>query len=233
MLLLPPSLPPYLPPSLHPSLPPSLPPQVFRGQHFHSVASLCADVPVLTCGGISKRFMVPGWRLGWILVHNRRNAFTKEVGGACHPGHTPCRIFVTRLILAPPPQVIPGLQQLAQKLLGPCTLIQTALPDILTRVPDSYHQRNLDLFETSARLCYERLSPIPGLTPIMPAGAMYMMVCVCLILILLSTAVLNCTWSFQQPRLLSSPAPLSSPTPLSSPAPPSGDAGSTALSRVP
>ena len=27
----------------------------------------------------SKRFLVPGWRMGWIVIHDRKNAFSSEV----------------------------------------------------------------------------------------------------------------------------------------------------------
>ena len=72
-------------------------------------------------------------------------------------------------------QVIPGLTRLAMKLLGPCTLIQAAVPEMMT-IPDSYHKKNLAIFEDDAKMCYEGLRNAPGLKPIMPAGAMYMMV---------------------------------------------------------
>lgn len=35
---------------------------VFPGNEYHSVSSLSRNVPVLSCGGITKRFLVPGWR---------------------------------------------------------------------------------------------------------------------------------------------------------------------------
>ena len=56
---------------------------VFKGEEFHSIASVATDVPVLVCGGISKQFLVPGWRLGWILLHNQIDAFTREVCCVC------------------------------------------------------------------------------------------------------------------------------------------------------
>lgn len=52
---------------------------VFTGHKFHSIAAVATDVPTLVCGGISKRFLVPGWRLGWILIHDPISAFLKEV----------------------------------------------------------------------------------------------------------------------------------------------------------
>ena len=62
------------------------------------------------------------------------------------------------------------------KLLGPCTLIQGALPDIFKNVPESFHKHNMDIFEENAKGCMEELQGVPGLRPVMPAGAMYMMV---------------------------------------------------------
>lgn len=44
---------------------------VFPGSEYHSVSSLSRHVPVLSCGGLTKRFLVPGWRMGWIIIHDR------------------------------------------------------------------------------------------------------------------------------------------------------------------
>lgn len=46
---------------------------VFPNVEYHSVSSLSKNVPVLSCGGLSKRFLVPGWRFGWIIIHDRNN----------------------------------------------------------------------------------------------------------------------------------------------------------------
>lgn len=48
---------------------------VFPNVEYHSVSSLSNNVPVLSCGGLTKRFLVPGWRLGWIVIHDRNNIF--------------------------------------------------------------------------------------------------------------------------------------------------------------
>ena len=68
-----------------------------------------------------------------------------------------------------------GLVKLSQRILGPCTLIQAALPAIL-KTPDSFHQETMDKLEKAAELFYNELKSIPGLNPVKPAGAMYMMV---------------------------------------------------------
>ncbi len=128
----------------------SSPSQVFEGQDYVPLTFLSSSTPILSCGGISKRFMVPGWRMGWIVIHDRNDAFKKEV--------------------------IPGLSRLAMKLLGPCTIVQAALPHLFEHTPSSYHVANMAIVEKNANIVYEGLKKACGLTPVMPAGAMYMMV---------------------------------------------------------
>ncbi|EDO40513.1 predicted protein [Nematostella vectensis] len=123
---------------------------VFSGQTFYPMASLSKNVPILTCGAVSKRFLAPGWRVGWVLIHDRNGAFEDEVR--------------------------PGLTALSTILLGANTVIQAALPDILAKTPDSFYENAINVMQTNAKLVYEELCRIPGLTPIMPCGAMYMMV---------------------------------------------------------
>ena len=38
---------------------------VFPGRSFVSFAEVNSKVPMIVCGGLSKRFLVPGWRMGW------------------------------------------------------------------------------------------------------------------------------------------------------------------------
>lgn len=121
----------------------------FKGNEFHSVASLSKNVPVLSCGGLAKRFLVPGWRVGWILIHNRNGAFD---------------------------QTKDALVSLSQLILGANSLIQGALPDILLKTPADFFTSVMDKIEASVSVCYDALSKIPGLKPVKPKGAMYLMV---------------------------------------------------------
>lgn len=123
---------------------------VFRGRKFFPIASLTTEVPVLTVSGIAKRFLVPGWRLGWISIHDRNGLFAKAVR--------------------------PGLKNLSQLILGANTLIQAALPDILANTPPSFFEHVHSVLEAHATLCFEALSRVRGLRPVMPDGAMYIMV---------------------------------------------------------
>ncbi len=61
---------------------------VFKGETFTPLATL-TKLPILTCGGLAKRYLVPGWRVGWILVHDPSN-----VMGQVRAGMVNCNIIV-------------------------------------------------------------------------------------------------------------------------------------------
>lgn len=42
---------------------------IFRKKHY-STASLSGEVPVITLNGMSKAYLVPGWRIGWLALSN-------------------------------------------------------------------------------------------------------------------------------------------------------------------
>lgn len=88
----------------------------FPGVEFHSIASLSRNVPVLTCAGLSKRFMTPGIRLGWIIISDLDCSFV---------------------------EVREGLQNLTARLLGPNSTVQHALPEILSKIPDKFFSDNM------------------------------------------------------------------------------------------
>ncbi|CAG0888146.1 unnamed protein product [Darwinula stevensoni] len=123
---------------------------VFEGEEFHRLASLTTEVPILSCGGLTKKYLVPGWRMGWILIYDRQGIFDKEVRK--------------------------GLQCLSQRIIGSNTLIQGALPAIFKNTPPSFFASSIQQVQDNAVLAFEHLSKIPGLTPVAPQGAMYMMV---------------------------------------------------------
>lgn len=73
-------------------------------------------------------------------------------------------------------QVRPGLFQMAMRLLNPSSVVQASIPSIFKNVPESYLASTMDVFENNAKTSYSVFSSIPGLTPVMPAGSMYIMV---------------------------------------------------------
>ncbi len=46
---------------------------VFAGHQFVPMRTLPGNVPIMTCSGMAKRFLVPGWRVGWILLSDPSN----------------------------------------------------------------------------------------------------------------------------------------------------------------
>ncbi|ETN64518.1 tyrosine aminotransferase [Anopheles darlingi] len=122
---------------------------VFPGHEFHAVSSVSRTVPVLSCGGLTKRFLVPGWRMGWIIVHDRGNVLE---------------------------EVRRGLANLSVRILGSNTIIQRALPAILQNTPPEFFEDLVATLHRHAEVAYKSIKQIRGLNPIMPGGAMYMMV---------------------------------------------------------
>ncbi len=41
---------------------------ILDGEEHHSIAVLAPDVPTITFNGLSKAYLVPGWRVGWLVV---------------------------------------------------------------------------------------------------------------------------------------------------------------------
>lgn len=46
---------------------------------FIALSSLTKTVPILTCGGISKTCLIPGLRLGWIIINDQCKIFDQSV----------------------------------------------------------------------------------------------------------------------------------------------------------
>ncbi|CEP19568.1 hypothetical protein [Parasitella parasitica] len=122
---------------------------VFKGNEFFPMATLTTTVPILSVGGLAKKWLVPGWRVGWILIHDRNNIFA---------------------------EINVGLHQLAQIILGPNSLIQAAIPDIFEKTPESFFQDTIKQLEKNVELSMREVSKIDGMVPVNPQGAMYMMV---------------------------------------------------------
>lgn len=124
-------------------------PQVFPGCSSPSLASLSADVPILSCGGLAKRWLVPGWRMGWILIHDRNQVFGAAVRrllcrtlllGVLSSGHSRRASPSFR-------QIRQGLVKLSQRILGPCSLIQGALESILNDTPQSFYSNTIGVLK--------------------------------------------------------------------------------------
>ncbi len=99
---------------------------VFPGNEFTYMSELSDNVPILSCNALSKRFILPGWRFGWIAIHDPRN-YLKEI----------------RL----------GFNDLTTRILGPNSLVQAALPDILENTQQEYFDQVMQIISVEKNLC--------------------------------------------------------------------------------
>ena len=53
-------------------------------------------------------------------------------------------------ISLPLSQVRDGLSNMVMKTLGPCTVVQAAVPGIIQNVPAEYHERNISILQVSS-----------------------------------------------------------------------------------
>ncbi|RXK37135.1 tyrosine aminotransferase [Tremella mesenterica] len=115
---------------------------------FVPLASLSRSVPIITLAGLSKRFLVPGWRFGWVCLHDPLCLATK---------------------------VREGMHVWANRFMGPNSLVQAALPDILA-TPGSWFKVVMDKIQLNAHILTTAINTIPGLSCAAPSGALYMLV---------------------------------------------------------
>ncbi|RNF05397.1 putative tyrosine aminotransferase, putative,L-tyrosine:2-oxoglutarate aminotransferase [Trypanosoma rangeli] len=122
---------------------------VFSGEAFTSVAAFDTHVPRFILSGLSKVFMIPGWRLGWVLLMDT-HGYAKSV--------------------------VRGMLNLCSITLGPCALVQGALPAILSQTPESYFARNIEELRENAICLADAIQHSPGLSCTVPQGSMFIMV---------------------------------------------------------
>jgi len=122
---------------------------VFGGKPFISFASLSENVPIIHVGGLAKQFMIPGWRLGWIVLHDRHGQLE---------------------------HVRTGLMDLSTLTLGPTSLVQYIVPELLENTHGEYYMSVLKQLEENVAVLKENLANAPGLRFIEPQGAMYVMI---------------------------------------------------------
>ena len=124
---------------------------MFEGEKFYSLQEVSEKAPVLVCGGLAKRYMVPGWRVGWVALCDRNNRLAK--GG-----------------------VFAGLQRLSQTILGATSFVQAAIPFMLEKTPKEYYESSLATLQENAKAFVEAMSGTKGLHIVLPRAAMYCMV---------------------------------------------------------
>lgn len=125
------------------------------GQHvFYPLADIAANmgrqVPIITASGIGKQYLLPGWRVGWVVFQDNIYGSLSEVEA--------------------------GTKRLAQIILGASHLAQTAVPALLQKDEPDIIQWKRELrktLEKQANFLREMLSTCHGLHILRAGGAMY------------------------------------------------------------
>ncbi|TEB18349.1 transferase [Perkinsus sp. BL_2016] len=122
----------------------------FNGQ-FHSLATISRGrVPVIHLGGTAKRFMIPGWRIGWVGIFDSDRSRLQEIKQ--------------------------GISDLSMLSLGPSSILQATLPSLLRDTSPDYYRNNLEMMRINAETIKDRLGSIAGLRVIPADGTMYILV---------------------------------------------------------
>ncbi|KAJ0432318.1 putative aminotransferase, class I/classII, tyrosine/nicotianamine aminotransferase [Helianthus annuus] len=108
--------------------------------------------PVLTLGSISKRWMVPGWRVGWIARSDPHGIFEEQ-------------------------GIVECIKRSLNANSDAATFMQAALPQILEKTTDDFYVKTINILKKDADMCYERLKEIPCFTCLKrPQGSLFFMV---------------------------------------------------------
>jgi aspartate/methionine/tyrosine aminotransferase len=119
----------------------------FNGNHY-STASRSTNVPVITLNGVSKVYYAPGWRIGYMALHDPSNKLSDIKDGLE-------RLLRSRLCASTPAQYgyLAGLKG-----------------------DDSWMQDYLTTVRKHNDLCLEQINTIDGISVQAPQGAFYMFV---------------------------------------------------------
>ncbi|KAJ0112348.1 hypothetical protein Patl1_02315 [Pistacia atlantica] len=146
-----------------------------------------STVPVITLGSISKRWIVPGWRLGWLVTCDPNGILQKSgVGFSLHLAlnlsiddicHVCCRnpeIYAPNFTC----QVVDSIKEYINITSNPAaTLIQGAVPQILEKTEEAFYSKIIDILRVAADICYNRIKEIPCIYCLnKPEGSMFVMV---------------------------------------------------------
>jgi len=118
---------------------------LFDGQKHISIASLNSEVPMITFGGLSKNYMVPGFRIGWGIVSGNE-AKLKDYLGAIN------RILRSRLSANHPEQY--GIK-------------------IALEGDQSHLVEAMKKLQVRRDITYEMLNQVEGISCVKPEGAFY------------------------------------------------------------
>ncbi len=118
---------------------------MFDGEKHISIASLNKDVPCITFGGLSKNYMVPGFRIGWGVVSGDKTVLSEYIAAMN-------KILRARLSANHPEQY--------------------AIPAALLS-NDEHLVEGMEKLHRRRDMTYEMLNAVDGITCVKPEGAFY------------------------------------------------------------
>ncbi|KAK3034998.1 hypothetical protein RJ639_033376 [Escallonia herrerae] len=165
----------------------------FGGKPFVPMGVFGSIAPVLTLGSLSKRWLVPGWRLGWLVTTDPNNAFKspkvveriKKYFDICGGPATFIQVFIEFLLWRKELRIfcfffpLNWAPSLAENIV--CTKVelmcQAAVPRILEQTEEVFFRKTLSILKQSSDICCDRIKEIPCITcPHKPEGSMALMV---------------------------------------------------------
>ncbi|GKB66845.1 probable aminotransferase TAT2 [Tanacetum coccineum] len=124
----------------------------FESNSFVPMGIFANIAPVLTFGSLSKKWMVPGWRIGWIS-RNDPNGIFEDHG------------------------IVDCINRSLSYNSEATTFIQAALPQILENTPDDFFVKTVGIMRKDGEMCYEWLKDIPCFTCLQkPQASFFLMV---------------------------------------------------------
>lgn len=118
---------------------------VLDGEDSVSVASLSDEAPIITMNGLSKSYLVPGFRIGWAIVTGKRNVMSDYIEA------------INKCLRARLCAVTPLQYAIKPALEGP--------QDHIAEVKEKLRRRR--------DITYRRLNAIPGISCVKPTAAFY------------------------------------------------------------
>ncbi|KAG2318553.1 hypothetical protein Bca4012_055237 [Brassica carinata] len=112
---------------------------VFGSNPFVPMGKFSSIVPVITHGSISKGWSVPGWRTGWLALHDLDGVFKST-------------------------KVLKAANEFLEINSKPPTVIQAAIPTILEKTPQEFFDRRQSFLKDKVDIAYAKLKEIPTLT---------------------------------------------------------------------
>nr|ACC91267.1 aminotransferase [Capsella rubella] len=119
---------------------------VFGSNPFVPMGKFSSIVPVVTVGSISKGWIVPGWRTGWLALHDLNGVFKTT-------------------------KVLKAAKEYLEISSKPATVIQAAIPTILEKTPQEYFDKRQSFLKDKVDFGYSKLKLIPTLTCYMKTEA--------------------------------------------------------------